>query len=135
MKLKCLAIVFVLGVIVGCGGNPRVTGKITFSDDNSPLTKGTVTFIKDGFTARAPINEKGEYSVSTETEGKGLPPGTYKVYLESTGTAKVVGGGVSIENAIDSKFENPQTSGLSLTVEKSQVFDFEVDRYSPTKKR
>ena len=116
--------------ISGCGGNPRVSGNVTYSDDHSPITSGTVMFAKDGYTGRAEIGKNGHYSVSSESDGAGLPPGTYRVYLEGTAKATVDGGGVKIEHRINPKYYKPDTSGLSLTVEKSQTYHIEVERYA-----
>jgi len=132
-KEKTLFICFSLLLlsVFGCGsGDPRISGKVTYADDKSPVTAGTVIFAKDGYTGRAEIGKNGSYSVSTEAKGAGLPPGTYNVYLEGTAKTTAEGGGVKIEHRINPKYYKPTTSGLSLTVEKSQTYNIEVERYS-----
>jgi len=131
-KEKTLFICFSLLLlsISGCGGDPKVTGKVTYLDDKSPVTAGTVIFAKDGYTGRAEIGKNGSYSVHSDAKGYGLPTGTYRVYLEGTAKTTVEGGGVKTEHQIDPKYYKPETSGLSLTVEGSQTYNIEVERYS-----
>jgi len=123
-----LAVVAVLIVAVGCGKNPKLTGRVYYSDDNSPVTQGTVIFLSGNYTGRAQIEQDGSYSVHSEAEGYGLPPGTYKVYLDGTEKATVVGGGVSLEPLVNAKYTSPDTSGLTLTHDKARKFDIPVER-------
>jgi len=120
----------VLILSAGCGKNPKLTGKVYYIDDNSPVTRGTVIFLSSGYTGRAQIEKDGSYSVHSESEGYGLPPGTYKVYLDATEKVTVEGGGVKLENMVAKKYTRPDTSGLELTVNKSQTFDIPVERFS-----
>lgn len=113
---------------VGCGRNPKLTGKVFYSDDNSPVTQGTVIFLSNDYTGRGEIGKNGSYSVYSEKDGTGIPPGTYKVYLDGTDKASVSGGGVKLEPLVDRKYTKPDTSGLTITVSKSQVYDLPVER-------
>ena len=114
----------------GCGKNLKLSGKVFFVDDNSPVTQGTVIFSNSGYTGRATIEKNGSYSVHSESEGYGIPSGTYQVYLEGTERVTVSGGGVKMEPLVDKKYTRPDTSGLTLTVDKSQTFDIPVERFS-----
>ena len=131
-KEKTLFICFSLLLlsISGCGGDPKVTGKVTYLDDKSPVTAGTVIFAKDGYTGRAEIGKNGSYSVHSEAKGHGLPPGTYRVYIEGTEEVSSASGALKVVHRINPKYYKPETSGLSLTVEGSQTYNIEVERYT-----
>ncbi|MDR2169685.1 MAG: hypothetical protein LBP59_06050 [Planctomycetaceae bacterium] len=130
----CILLIFVALIFVGCG-NPRVSGKVVFSDDKSPVPYGMVNFVTDKTIARGPIDKNGNYVVGSLKARDGLPPGEYKVYI--TDTMKVIppsgnSGMPKFEMVIHSKYEKPETSGLVLNVKGSQVFNIEVDRYDPS---
>ncbi|MCL2623227.1 MAG: hypothetical protein FWD31_06110 [Planctomycetaceae bacterium] len=76
---------FILTVLmfmaVGCGDNVPMRGKVTFSDDNSPLTAGMVSFTSDTLLARGHLKPNGTYVIGTNTEKDGLPKGTYIVTI------------------------------------------------------
>ena len=128
--------VVLLALVVGCDGSGNVSlkGKVTFSDDGSPLTVGTVGFRKEGKIARGDIQKDGTYVVGFDQVANGLPPGKYHVFISSA--CKVVGHNDAtqedmMEPMIAKKYENPDTSGLSLEVTSStKVFDIEVDRFT-----
>ena len=119
---------------IGCSENVGLKGTVTFSDDGSPLTVGTVAFLKDGEIARAPLDEKGNYVVGFERAANGLPPGRWQVYI--TGAEEVVNrdeetGTVTRAPLIEAKYQNPETSELVLEVNAStRDFSFSVDRVS-----
>jgi hypothetical protein len=134
----CLLLGAIL-VVVGCG-NPGVHGKVVFSDDQSPLSKGVVVFASENHTARGPIDKNGNYVVGSNRAKDGLPVGEYKVYLTATEIYYPPDTGKPLfERVIHPKYEQPETSGFVLNVTKSQVFNIEVERYhppaNPTKKR
>jgi len=129
----CTFVLLTLTLIVGCNGdNVGLKGKVTFSDDGSPVTAGVVTFRKDGQIARGNIKEDGTYVVGFDKVANGLPPGNYQVYI--SGAHKVVGRNEATEEAIyealiDKKHESPDTSGLTLEVTAStKTYDIKVDR-------
>jgi hypothetical protein len=127
-QIFLFVMVAVLVLAAGCGKNPKLTGKVYYVDDNSPVTHGTVIFLSSNYTGRAQIEKDGSYSVHSESEGYGLPPGTYKVYLDGTEKVTVEGGGVKMERLVDSKYANPDTSGLTLTHDKARTYDIPVVR-------
>ncbi|MGL4595475.1 MAG: hypothetical protein ACRCUY_12185 [Thermoguttaceae bacterium] len=118
--------------IIGCAKNLPMGGKVTFDDDQSPLTAGMVFFATDTFQARGLIQPDGTYQLGSVTQKDGLPPGTYQVYVA----------GASVEDPrakpgdttpplqlIDAKYESSTTSGLSVNVDGStRKFDFSVTR-------
>ena len=67
---------------VGCSDKVQMRGKVTFSDDNSPLTSGQVSFQSDTVLARGYLKPDGTYILGTDTEKDGLPKGTYRVSID-----------------------------------------------------
>jgi hypothetical protein len=122
-----------LTFLVGCsGGKVPLKGTVTYSDDGSPVTHGTVGFLKDGEIARGDIKPDGTYTVGTAKETDGLQPGTYQVFVSGTDKATQISelGSFSYEPLVDKKFENPDTSGLSVEIDAStKTFDIKVDRF------
>ena len=132
----CIAVFLVF--TIGCGGNVPLSGKVTFSDDGSPLPQGTIAFLKDGKVARGHIKADGTFTVGFEKEVNGLPPGKYTVYIGSTQrlVGETAAGNSILEELIDKKYENPETSGLTVEVNASTgVYNIEVDRYTPSSGR
>ena len=146
-------LLFLLAGIPGCGPNVKFGGRVTFSDDDSPLTTGMVCFESDTFLARGPLNQDGYYDLGSLALNDGIPKGEYRVYIS---------GAVSVEDApveqvseqaphlmrsaagtmagqiftplTDPKFTEGKTSGLTVTIDgSSKKFDFKVDRYQPKK--
>jgi hypothetical protein len=128
------SLALLLVFLVGCGnGNVSLKGKITFSDDGSPLTEGTVAFLKDGKQSRGTIKEDGTYVVGTEKTTDGLPPGKYQVIVSALKSIPIdeENGIYNYEQLIDRKYERPETSGLTIEVNAStKTFDFQVDRFT-----
>lgn len=125
--------------IVGCGkGYVPMGGTVTFSDDGTPLTKGTVCFEQGPHYARGTIDEQGRYTLGFDKPGSGLPKGTYNVYV----TDVMVEDGViessssmgtstrpKYRNLVDPKYNSAVTSGLTVVVDgSSKTFDFTVGR-------
>ena len=128
---------FLVSLTIGCSGNVSLSGKVTYSDDGSPVPIGTVAFLKDGKIARGRIKEDGTYIVGFEKETNGLPPGMYEVFISSAD--KIIGKDSEGENIfeplIDAKYTSSETSGLTLEVSAStKVYNIEVERYIPPSK-
>lgn len=130
--------------VAGCGNsNVGLKGTVTFSDDGSPVTLGTIGFRKDGMVARGDIKEDGTFVVGFEKEANGLPPGVYDVFLTGTEKAIVTEIGtresmgveqkvhdIKYEPQIAAKYMSADTSGLSIEVTKAtKTYDIKVDRY------
>ena len=134
MKKRIFFTVF-LGILlltIGCSDDKvGLSGKVTFSDDNSPLTVGTVYFTTDTYEARGTIEEDGTYRVSSVSDKDGIPPGEYKVYIlgAEKNTGQMAGMYEQMEQLIDEKYASKGTSGLSVKIDKStKTYDFQVDR-------
>ena len=129
----CFIALLMLLCAVGCGDKVKLGGKVTFSDDGSPLTAGTVIFSTNTFEARGDIQADGTYKMSSDKAGDGLPPGKYKVYVCDAFKYERVGPAnnptdVSVA-LIHSMYSSPDTSGLEVDVSSSvKTFDFKVDR-------
>ncbi len=122
-------------LVVGCGrGHHKLSGRVTYSDDNTPLERGQVCFVNDKGMARAKIQDDGQYTVGSFTEQDGLPPGTYKVYI--TGAEREEPGQTPTSRPtyiplIEPKFSTAAMTEMSFVVDGSQkTFDFTVDRAS-----
>jgi len=134
---KKLLFSFVLigfALVPGCSsGKQSLSGKVTFSDDGSPVPTGTVTFETSTFFAQGTINSDGTYVVGTDTLTDGIPKGTYNVVVQASDTVAVPRPDGTQEYRskplIDSKYTNASTSGLTFTADgKTKKFDFTVDR-------
>ena len=137
MKRKLIISIALIGIlfVFGCSGKQPLSGKITFSDDGSPLPAGAVFFETPTYSASGVIKKNGTYVVGSDSLKDGLPKGTYAVIIRGADEITTIdarGGGMPMERRtplIDSKYQNPDTSGLSFTVDgKTKKFDFQVDR-------
>ena len=104
--------------VAGCGGGLHpVRGTVTL-DDGTPVTKGLVVFERvDGgppVTARGDIKGDGSYELSTNKPGDGVPPGRYKVVLNSMDLSDVPD--EQKELPYDTKYLSPRTSDLEFEV-------------------
>ena len=127
--IKLSFILFLLAMVIGCG-KPKISGKVVFSDDKAPLTQGTVFFHQGNEASRGEIQSDGTYMIGSKSTDDGLPRGTYKIAIKNTQTNVAKPGQLPIfENLIDRKYENHETSGLTLEVKSTQKYDIEVDRY------
>jgi len=114
-----------LGWCAGCGsGVPptgSVSGKVTYK--GQPFTTGVVTFIneKAGRGASSDLDSSGSYHIES------IRTGDYNVAIHRRPPPPSEGPRV-IENwklSIPDKYQNPQTSGLTATVEPGRnIVDF-----------
>ena len=142
LSMKHAYIFCIVGVLFfcGCGGKLPFGGTVTYSDDGSPVTRGTVILRTPTFIAQGAIQEDGTYTIGTNNATDGLPPGTYQVTVVGTEDNIFLPANPNDVNSftiaklipkVDPKFENPETSGLSATVDrKTRKFDIQVDRYT-----
>jgi len=116
--------------VVGCSKNVGMSGKVTFSDDGSPLCKGTICFQSATGLSRGQLKEDGTFVVGSLKEKDGLPKGDYSVYFsgavvpdgaDSTGMPKA-------KSLIDMKFTSPEETPLKITVTRKDKLDLKVDR-------
>jgi len=124
---------------VGCGGdNVHVSGKVTFSDDNSPLTAGVVNFESASHNARGDVKPDGTFVIGTLKENDGLPRGNYRVSITRArkSIGKDEGGDDIFEPLIDEKYALGHTSGITMDVTSSMKnVEIKVERYDPAKKQ
>jgi hypothetical protein len=123
---KVVYILFVVLVLTGCGGNEKLSGRVTFPD-GEPLSAGTIYFVNDSCTARAHIRPNGTYDVGSLAQADGLPAGTYKVYI---------GGAFEVKNGkeillIAPEFALAAKTPLSITVPGERVYNITVERPQP----
>lgn len=134
MSRILLSITLLLSLtLLGCSNHVQLSGRVTYSDDKTPLEAGTVIFQTETFFARGDIGADGKYILSTQKTNDGLPPGKYQVFVNSAYRYEASSG---VETPlITSKFASPETSGLTVDVDAStKTYDFEVDRMPGTKK-
>lgn len=124
-----------LAALPGCGkGHVELSGRVTFSDNGEPMTHGTVAFVSATSLARGEIDENGYYTVGSYGETDGLLPDTYRVFFSNTEISIGERGEASnkipiMKAVIDPKYASPDTSGLTLEVDKTtRQFDIKVDR-------
>ena len=131
-KTFFIAILFLLPVfLVGCSDHVHISGRVTYSDDGTPLEAGTVIFETSTFHARGEIGQDGRYTLATHRPGDGLPPGMYRVYVATAFRYETPPGSErSIEiPLIAPQFTEAATSGLEVNVDRNtRTFDFQVDR-------
>ena len=127
--------------LIGCLGDPKVTGKVAF-EDGTPLTVGNVCFESASMRYTGKINPDGTYRMGTVKGNEGVPRGTYRVSItdaiELTGESEAIR---SLANTditprerpitrplIDLKFVNPATSELTCEVNGTRTFDITVTK-------
>jgi hypothetical protein len=123
-----------LFVLIGCSKHVGLSGKVYFSDDQSPLTIGSVNFEKEDHFSRADLKPDGTFVVGSFGKTDGLPPGKYRVYI--TGARQSVDSGKEgtmgktvFEDLIDRRFTSTATSGIVIDVTATtKGFEIEVDR-------
>jgi len=131
-----LPLVLCVLIFSGCGSkNYQLTGKVTFSDDGSPVPAGTIFFTDGAFMSQGAIKPDGTYVVGTMDKTDGIPPGEYKVYFGGVNSVEEYdpyGDGFTQAKytpLIDSKYASADTSGLTFTADgKTKTFDVQLDR-------
>jgi hypothetical protein len=129
-----ITLLFAISVtfISGCGGYQPLSGKVTFADDDSPLTTGMIVFDDGVHVARAAIQSDGTYVAGFDKADDGIPHGNYNVSI--SGAMEMLPNPQDVypppmRPLIDEKYTNKATSGLSITVDgKSNTFDIQVER-------
>ncbi|MDR1268779.1 MAG: carboxypeptidase-like regulatory domain-containing protein [Planctomycetaceae bacterium] len=138
IKYGFIILVLITGLI-GCSNHVKLSGKVTYSDTGEPLESGTVIFLPESetFQARGEIEKNGSYVLATFKENDGLPPGNYRVYVNSAYRYETRENAPTAEiRLVTDKFTSPETSGLVFKVDSStRNFDFQVDRAPGSKKK
>jgi len=138
------ALFFCVLLAAGCGGNVKVTGKVTFPD-GEPLTTGQVVFENEKISAMGKLTGDGTYTLGTDKESNGIPKGQYRVYITGAvtygdppqipaatgGTYNPAGNSGLLPSSIsliDRKFRSAETSELVADVKGPMNYDIEVGR-------
>jgi len=143
VRLRLLSVrVLLFGVAgmaaLGCGNNRPptvpVSGKVTI-DGKAPPAGGTVWFTPDeaaaGFAMRPGTGDfaaDGVFQAKTFAPGDGLLPGHYLVRIDCWKVAPNMEG-KRTQSYLPAKYQNPQESGLELTVKPDDdplTFDVEI---------
>ncbi|MBS0203534.1 MAG: hypothetical protein JSS49_11585 [Planctomycetes bacterium] len=126
--------------VLGCGEKVKgvdpnlvkVTGKVTL--DGKPLPKGDISFVSadnpgKGYTGT--IDSSGGFSLAYSQSAQGALPGNYKVRIAAVdgggGTMGAKGEVSEPKSLIPEKYNNPETSTLTATVEKGKSNHFTFD--------
>ena len=128
--LKCLFLAALTLCVVGCGKNVGMSGKVTFSDDGSPLTKGTICFQSSTGLSRGQMKEDGSFVIGSLEEKDGLPKGDYVVYFSGAVEEDGVdaSGMPKAKNLLDSKYTTPDATPLKISVTGKQKIELQVER-------
>ncbi|MGL6196852.1 MAG: hypothetical protein ACRC2T_18725 [Thermoguttaceae bacterium] len=135
------ALVFCTLISVGCGGNVKVKGKVSFPD-GEPLSTGQVVFENEKVSAMGKLNEDGTYVLGSKKENDGLPTGKYRVYITgavtygeapkeytdmygSRGNESPLPSSIPLVNR---KFMSAETSGIEVDVKGAMTKDITVER-------
>ena len=141
-KIFAVSCLLLAILAIGCG-KCKVRGTVKFAN-GEPLTGGVVNFTDDTKLFKGEIKTDGTYEMKTVKPGDGIDPGTYKVYLTETlmlkssgktGTTKSVDGEQSVdfetigvsESTVADKYNDPDKSGLTVTVSKSMTYDITLE--------
>ena len=125
-----------LTFVVGCGGNPTVSGRVTFPD-GTPLDRGEVIFEGSTSTALGIIQSDGTYTMFSG-ELRGVPRGTYAVSIGGFRAEYIEHPGdrdnpprtefFPLVIPVHERFLHPSTSGLTVDVTGRTTFNITVER-------
>ena len=132
MNARTLTFLFLTVLMItamGCGDKVSMRGKVTFSDDQSPLTVGQLSFVSDKVLARGYLQPDGTYVLGTEKQNDGLPKGTYRVSvdyaLEAVSGSK---GPMGISSTTMRPLIAPMEPQTVIVDGKTKVYNIVVDR-------
>ena len=152
ISVKSLLLLLCVCLLSGCGkGLVPLKGKVTFSDDGSPVPAGVILFDDGTNAAHGSIQKDGTYTVGSFKTNDGLPKGTYQLTI--TGAVEItvtetpmpaMPRGVqssmplpptsTVTPLIDPKYEKKSTSGLTFVADGTQKeFNIQVDRFGGAK--
>ncbi len=136
LKSHRIAVAAALVLVVstaGCGQRMYpVHGTVTL-EDGRPLTRGMVVFEGQqngvAIMARGEIKPDGSYQLSTEKPGDGVPPGKYRVQINSMDLSEVPDEKKKLP--FDIKYLRFNTSGLEYEV-KAGPNEYDIKLSRPT---
>ena len=119
-------------VLVGCDSRPRrvpISGRVLI--DGEPLTTGMIQFAPaDTRPSVGAIDENGQFTMACYGEDDGVIPGTHAVSIIAT---EIISSS-KIKWYAPKKYADPQTSGLTVEVDKKRddlVFEITWDGGKP----
>jgi hypothetical protein len=121
-----LLLLFILSVVTGCGnGHVSCSGTVKYST-GEPVPEGMIFFSTPQLNYTGTITN-GTFEVGGLKEKDGLPLGQYNIPF--MGSQTVEGTDQSIP-LFDSKYNNPETSGITVEVKggTNNQFDFVVEK-------
>ena len=115
--------------LIGCSGQVPLSGRVVFSDDDSPVPTGTICFT-DGITAsRGTINADGTFVLGSTKMDDGISPGHYTVYFVGVEVPNPENA-MATKPLIDRKYASPDTSGLGVEVTSAtKTMEFKLNRF------
>jgi hypothetical protein len=113
------------------------TGSVTWNGEPAAGALVTLQSLSHNVAASGRANDKGEFALTTWRQGDGAVVGDHNVTIETIVVAGYGAGGSVIEvNAMPPKYEKPDTSGLTATINDKgkNVLSFAVEgpRRGPT---
>lgn len=113
------------------------TGIVTWNGEPATGALVTLQSLSHNLSASGRTNDKGEFALTTWRQGDGAVGGDHKVTIETTVVSGYTSEGGLIEvNAMPPKYEKPETSGLTATINDKgkNVLSFAVEgpRRGPT---
>ncbi|MDO5552240.1 MAG: hypothetical protein Q4G68_00635 [Planctomycetia bacterium] len=136
-RLLPLLVLAAFVAFAGCDGKQDLNGSVTFPD-GTPLDRGMVYFCTPTFIARGAIQPDGSFDVGSLTESDGLPPGTYKVYVDLVDEEmplseedRKAGKMPKIRSLVDRRFCSAETTPLTFTVPGEGTFNIVVEPADP----
>jgi hypothetical protein len=120
MMIRLLISLLFFLTVLGCGSShAKMSGRVVYEDDGSPLNTGTVLLCTPAMQARGHLDKDGYFDVGTLGDKDGLPPGFYEV--------GIVGAVDNEDRALlTDKWYSPKTSGVTVQVEKGMKNTLEI---------
>ncbi|HJZ94595.1 MAG TPA: hypothetical protein VKE40_27260 [Gemmataceae bacterium] len=120
-RAAVVAMVLMTFGAAGCGQRLYPVHGSVALDDGTPVDRGMVIFERveggEPVTAQGGIQPDGTYQLGTTKPGDGVPPGKYKVLLNSMDLSDLPDDQKDL--AYDAKYLNIKTSGLEFEVRRS----------------
>jgi len=138
-------LLFCVLAAVGCDGNVKVTGKVTFPD-GTPLSTGQVVFENEKHSAMGKLSEDGSYTLGTQKESNGIPKGKYRIAItgavtygdaptpspaSATGAYNPGANSATLPASISlihRNYRSTETSGLEVDVKGNMTHDITVEK-------
>jgi hypothetical protein len=117
-------VVLLAALAGGCGsGLYPVEGQVVW-EDGSPAAELAGSYVlfdlpEKQTSAQGMIQPDGRFHLTTNEPNDGAPTGTYTVMIIEVGRKSLAGGesGAIAPGAMDARFSDPSTSGLTATIE------------------